>query len=368
MLVNLAARKEVLPLTGLRGLAAVTVMIYHFGQPYHTLGVQTGFRIPHGYLAVDLFYILSGFVINYAYGDLLRGHFSISRYRRFILMRIGRLYPAYLVALMLFSLKMAVDFGADHPLDAFTLSDFAGNLLMLTGWGLKVRPVVVDSWSVSTELLCYAFFPALLWLVPGKPSRYIAAAGLAFLGILLVARSGEGVKGPLDVVMQTSFYPLLRCMCGFLLGMVSYYLWRTQLISAILRHDYSVLLLIVLMCLIVELGGNDLALYMCFPVLVIACSSGSNAAYTLLGGRYLQFLGHISYSVYLLHDIFVTASVRVTSYLVLWFGLGRIYMAVAAFGMAGACMLGWLSRRWVEVPCQRLVASVVSSAQPVRAV
>jgi len=364
---NAGGTKEIVPLTGLRGLAALTVMVYHFGQPYHTLGVHTGFRVPYGYLAVDLFYILSGFVITYAYGDLLHAPFSISRYWRFILMRIGRLYPAYLAALVLFTLKMAADFGADHPLDAFTLPDVAGNLLMLTGWGVKVRPVVVDSWSVSAELLCYAFFPALLWLVPGRPGRYVPAAGLALIGIWLVARSGEGIKGPLDVVMQTSFYPVLRCVSGFLLGMVSYRLWRIRFLTLVFRHNFSVLSLLGLIGLIAMLGLRDLALYMCLPALVVACSSGSSAAFTLLGGKSLQFLGHISYSLYLIHDVFVTISVRIASYLHLWFGLDRCYAMVSVFGMAGACMLGWMSYRCVEVPGKRIVAGMVSPCRPVEA-
>ena len=363
---GLGKKTEIVPLTGLRGLAALVVTLYHFGQPYHNLDVKTGFIVPYGYLAVDLFYILSGFVITYAYGDDYLSFFSIIRYRNFFFMRLGRLYPAYLLALLLFLAKMNIDFASDHPLNSFKFSDTIGNLLMATGWGLNIHPIVVDSWSVSAELVCYAAFPVLVWLLLGRPVSCCIAAGLALFGLYSVDQSGQGIRGPMDVVMQTSFYPLLRCVCGFVVGMLSYRVWRKSFVRDVLGLDVSAVTLFGLICLFVAVGVQDLVFYMCFPVLVVLCSSGSNIALFLLGNRGLQFLGRISYSLYLVHDIFVTGSVRTTHYLHLWFGFDRCYIAVAIFGMAGACLMATLSHRWVEIPGQRLVNSLINPIGSIR--
>src|ERR1041385_8149717 len=87
---NQASRFEALDL--LRGLAALAVVAFHVPHIPGTLSLA-----PRGYLAVDLFFALSGFVLAYAYGaELARG----GNIRRFMVQRLIRLYPLYLIALL----------------------------------------------------------------------------------------------------------------------------------------------------------------------------------------------------------------------------------------------------------------------------
>lgn len=89
-------------LTGVRGLAAVWVVTYHFANPEHR-AVASALRpllwiFERGDFAVPLFFILSGFILVYSYHDRFL-KFSWAEYRRFLWLRLARIYPAYIVAL-----------------------------------------------------------------------------------------------------------------------------------------------------------------------------------------------------------------------------------------------------------------------------
>jgi peptidoglycan/LPS O-acetylase OafA/YrhL len=90
------SRSEIRSLTGLRGVAAAYVVLYHM----HLFELCSGAAatvLTHGYLAVDLFFVLSGFVMALTYAELFEGGFSAGRYRDFLVRRIARVYPLYVV-------------------------------------------------------------------------------------------------------------------------------------------------------------------------------------------------------------------------------------------------------------------------------
>jgi peptidoglycan/LPS O-acetylase OafA/YrhL len=90
-----AAKRTFHTLEGLRGVAALLVVAYHYAAFF------APFRVQSGYLAVDLFFVLSGFVLAYAYGERLRDGMGA---RRFMLVRLIRLYPLYLLAILVAAL------------------------------------------------------------------------------------------------------------------------------------------------------------------------------------------------------------------------------------------------------------------------
>lgn len=89
-------KAEIKALTGLRGVAAIYVVAYHMTGHWKQPPWLTTF-IKHGYLSVDLFFILSGFVMALTYGGLFIDRFRWSDYRRFLLVRLARVYPLYLL-------------------------------------------------------------------------------------------------------------------------------------------------------------------------------------------------------------------------------------------------------------------------------
>src|SRR5258708_36506153 len=90
-------------LTPLRGVAALWVVIFHFCWHIPTIHPEryTG-AVYKGYLAVDVFFVLSGFVITHVYKDGFARRVTAWRYRNFLKARVARLYPLHLTALLLF--------------------------------------------------------------------------------------------------------------------------------------------------------------------------------------------------------------------------------------------------------------------------
>jgi peptidoglycan/LPS O-acetylase OafA/YrhL len=124
---------EIRPLTGLRGIAALYVVSYH-----HRLGVPFSnpltTSLAHGYLAADLFFVLSGFVMALTYSHMFARGWSMAAYVRFLGRRAARIYPLYFVATLaafVFILAGALEAPRLAPLGtALTL-----NLLLIQAWG-----------------------------------------------------------------------------------------------------------------------------------------------------------------------------------------------------------------------------------------
>jgi len=212
--------KDIRALTGVRGVAASIIVLYHFGEVHLFDGGRLAYYpLPNGYLPVDLFFMLSGYVIGLTYGESLTLG-NLKAYGVFLLKRVARLYPAYLAIAVLYIAKIVAGLSGSDTLAMFSLYDAVGNLLMLTGWGLYVRPLMGVSWAASAEMGSYLLAPLLLLLTVRRSLWICGLTALAALvGIYAVSVSGHGASGPLDVVSGDSFYPLLRAVAGFTLGL-----------------------------------------------------------------------------------------------------------------------------------------------------
>src|ERR1700739_3148833 len=156
--------KEIRALTGVRGVAAIIIVFYHFSDVHlYSGGVRVYFTVPHGYLPVDLFFMLSGFVIALVYKDA----FVIAPFKNYLefgVKRVARLYPAYLVIGVLYLVKIILGL-AGETLGQFSPFDVFGNIFMLTGWGLHIHPVIGVSWAASAEMGSYLLTPVLIALI-----------------------------------------------------------------------------------------------------------------------------------------------------------------------------------------------------------
>ena len=102
---------DIRSLTGVRGVAAVIIVVYHYGKFRLDLtGNTTVWNVAHGYLVVDMFFMLSGFVIGYVYKEAFASEnwneFG-TNYKSFMIKRFARLYPAYIVIAAFYALKIA---------------------------------------------------------------------------------------------------------------------------------------------------------------------------------------------------------------------------------------------------------------------
>ena len=153
---------DIRSLTGVRGVAAVIIVVYHFGKfRLDPASPVTVWAIPHGYLPVDMFFMLSGFVIGYVYADTFSSAVP-ENYKTFLIKRFARLYPAYIVISAFYALKIALGLTGEETFARFNGFDAVSNLLMLVGWGLNIYPLIGVSWASSAELGSYFVAPVLM--------------------------------------------------------------------------------------------------------------------------------------------------------------------------------------------------------------
>lgn len=191
-------------LTGLRAVAVVWVIAFHYSvgpfSPLHPRRAVPLFGL--GYLGVDLFFMLSGFVIWHVHAaDFARP--SVPAFRRFLLLRIARLYPVYLFTLLLFAVLLVLVphlGGPKFDPRNYGAGQFVVDLGMMQTWGLASHlEWNYPSWSISAEWFCCFLFPlaALSLARLGRgPGRCVAAAGGGGkCQLFALSDAGAGAKG-----------------------------------------------------------------------------------------------------------------------------------------------------------------------------
>jgi peptidoglycan/LPS O-acetylase OafA/YrhL len=198
-------RGEIKPLTGIRGVAAFLVMLYH----YATTPTFSGFHLAElrkGYLCVDLFFVLSGFILALRYGDRFKRTLSRSSYAAFLQARIARLYPAYVVITLLYYAKWVFNISGTNA-TPYRLQDFVANALFVQSWGFPARPIIGDSWSVSVECFAYLAFPLLVFAALERSRIAAPALTATAVGMLIfITCTGYGVIFSMSTIVTSLFF------------------------------------------------------------------------------------------------------------------------------------------------------------------
>jgi len=214
-------------LESLRGIAALLVVFHHIHWA-NPLTAQLFFR--NGYLMVDLFFVLSGFVICHNYGQKIGQAKDVGH---FMFLRFGRLYPLHLFCLTVFlgmevakyigELKFHFVPSASSAFSTNNTSSFIANLLLIQSFCPSAKVTFnAPSWSISTEFYTYLVFAIVVLASPKRKSVLIISACLALLTASLLIYSG--VSG-MDVSAGWSF---VRCMLGFFTGVLAYHVYGHQ--------------------------------------------------------------------------------------------------------------------------------------------
>jgi len=152
-------------LTSLRGLAAILVVLYHASYNVDwPEGHLLKLVFSQGFLAVDFFFVLSGFIIAYTYSDRF-SEFTWSNYRVFLWKRFARIYPLHLFVMLLFVSITVVIFITGRPPDSrwYPVDGFFFKVLLIDAWWTGYATTWnVPSWSISAEWFVYLTFPCLL--------------------------------------------------------------------------------------------------------------------------------------------------------------------------------------------------------------
>jgi len=295
-------------LDGWRGVCACLVVFFHVHgySPIYSWSL-----VRNSYLFVDFFFVLSGFVISWNYGSRLDSWHGV---KRFIVLRLGRVYPLHVFMLLCFvgweTARLATGHAGPGETPAFTGGfqpvSVLTNLLLIHS--LNIHDGLSwngPSWSISTEVWAYVVFAAVsLWL--GMRNWILLLAAIT-LPLLLSGLSHTGMDATYD-------YGLLRCVFGFALGVACHRIHDLWPARPAARHP---LLMTAVECLTVAgvigyvwvagtSGWSFLAPFV-FAVAVLVFAAEAGLVSRLFGLPWLKWLGTHSYSIYLTHFFFVMA-------------------------------------------------------------
>ncbi|HEY1940632.1 MAG TPA: acyltransferase [Roseiarcus sp.] len=284
-----------------RGVAAVLVVLYH-GAFLGALNDNAFVR--GGYLFVDFFFVLSGFVIAHAYGDKLGEPKAVLG---FMIRRFGRLWPLHAVMLCAFAAAEALNTalhaqGGDA--EAFRLSvndnsfySFVTNLVMLNAVGLH-RSITWNgaSWSIGAEFYTYLAFSAVM--IFARRRARIASAVLALAGGLAVL-AFSAHRPPMDATYDLG---AARCLYGFFVGVILEAAFSRERVSALPYATTLEACVLAASAGFVALAGQGrlgLAAPLVFAPLVYVFAHQRGAISRLLAARPFAALGAWSYSIYM---------------------------------------------------------------------
>lgn len=286
-------------LTAIRGVAAWWVVLYHFRE-YLPQSVQPA--IAPGFLAVDFFFILSGFIIAYNYISLFSRP-TWRGWRLFMVARIARIYPLHLTVLVLYLANpIAIILAASTPIPGarYDPTYYVLSLLLIQNWGFTDNLAWnIPAWSISTEFLAYLAFPFLAWAGLRWFSTPIRA--LAFLVLALAGLAAWMVSQEISLGDDIARLGAGRCAIEFLIGMCVFLIWRGWGNLAATRHLAFGLSL----ACGVALFGFGLPDAMVMPLggacLVYGLASRTDPLARVLSIGVLERIGLWSYSTYLVH-------------------------------------------------------------------
>lgn len=306
--------KRILPMEGVRGLAVILVFFVH----YHALfGLRLGadsltfkasdFLWSIGHTGVDLFFVLSGYLI---YGAVINKQLN---YLKFMKRRVARIYPTFLAVLAVylilsFLLPSESKLPGD-PLDAAIY--ILQNILLLPGI-FSIEPIITVAWSLSYEFFFYLFLPLLVLVFNLR--NWSPRARISFFTGLTILHTIFYLAG------FNARYQLVMFISGVILYELTNNLLKDKLLNS--KYEAAAVILLILSAATVYLLHfspqglpllpdrtephqvvRQLLLFTSFLLFILVCIKSNSVSSRIFSWTPLRYLGNMSYSYYLIHAL-----------------------------------------------------------------
>lgn len=363
------SRPAIGTLTALRFIAALWVVLFHLQAMQHTFlaPIYGLFRpvVANGDLGVDVFFVLSGFIITYTYLDRLGPRFRWRATRDFVWARFARMWPAFALMVGVLGLWFAYGVG-QHSVHDWSLQNQAPDL---SPWGLIKQLLMVHlwfqpnidgaswfgpGWTVSAEWLAYLSFP-LLALILFRLRRLHPLAALATSVLVILPTAVWGGHQPYGWLLQ-----IASCFTAGAFGYIAARNADRMNFNPALAGPGAVLTgaAVVIFLAAAENPGPGRLAVLAFPLLIVLLSLARGWVRSALSARWLQYGGRSSYSLYLVHMFFI--------YLYFWLNRDWLHDAstlstnlLAAACLAGMALATYLLYRYVEEPARHRLRALV---------
>ncbi len=350
-------------LDGLRGVAALTVVCFHLFEAYASSHLDQ--RINHGYLAVDFFFILSGFVVGYAYDD----RWTKMTVREFLTRRLVRLQPMVVIgaligAVMFYTQGCPVWDVSAVPVAMLLVATLMNAFMIPATPGAEIRgvgemyPLNGPAWSLFFEYIGNVLYALFIRRLSTRALAVLVAAA----GCGLAAFSVWGPLGDICVGFSLTGENIvggsLRLLFAFPAGLLLSRVFRPVRV----RGAFWIgTLAVVALASVPRIGGSEhlwmngvydaLCAVVLFPLIVWIGASGKTT--DRVTSRICKFLGDISYPLYMVHYPFIYLYYAWVKNENLTFGQS---LPGAAALVAGSVALAWLCLRFYDEPVRRFLS------------
>jgi len=365
-------------LDGLRGVAAVLVVMFHIFETF-TLGDNVKQIINHGYLAVDFFFVLSGFVIGYAYDD----RWNKMTIGGFFKRRLIRLHPMIIIAMIIGAATYYLQdcqyfpFIQETPVWKLLLVMLIGFTLIPVGGSLEIRgwtemhPLNGPAWTLFFEYIGNVLYG----LFVRKFSKTLLAILVILAGAALVhlsVKQGD-VIGGWSVAPEQLRIGFTRLLYPFFAGLL---LSRLVKPGKIKNAFLWCSLLLIIVFAVPRIGGYDhkwmnglyvaVSIIFIFPLIVYMGASGKVTG--KFSSKLCRFLGDISYPIYIIHYPFIYMYTA-------WVVNNRTYLEEASAGailtlvlvsvltLVVSIAVAWVSFKFYDVPVRNWLAKRLMKSQ-----
>lgn len=329
-------------LTPLRGIAAILVVFFHFHIFLGPLTPPDNFVVSKLYLMVDLFFVLSGFIMAHVYGNSFKGKIKKVDFIKFMKARFARLYPLHIFSflyLLIWAIymKSQINFLETPAIvqSVFDNSAIFGVLTLTHAWGTHMEATWnTASWSISVEWFLYLLFPFLAFLF--YKYKRIAAWAFGVTSIVLlfciiyyiepiwietISKAREipeeqTVFRPSNTIDIITGFALLRGFCSFVFGMISYEIYKTGKYKGLLKKGFWFPLIwaVLFICWIKDVLLDPFAIVL-FSLLILHSAHAEGTLKKILNNKVFTYLGNISYSIYMVHvpiilTLFITSLIK----------------------------------------------------------
>lgn len=301
-------------LDGLRGVAAVMVVCFHILEIFSG-GDHTKQFINHGYLAVDFFFLLSGFVIGHAYND----RWDRMSLKQFFKRRLIRLHPMIIMGMTIGAIGFY--FSASSALFPLVSNTSALQLIFIMLLGYLLIPVSIPmdirgwqemyplngpAWSLFFEYIANIIYALTLRKASTKIIAILTLIAGIWLAYFTISNPQGDIIGGWSISIEQLTIGFTRLAYPFLAGLLLYKIFKPAHIA---NAFFWCSLLIIIVLAIPRIGGHEhpwqngiydsVAILFAFPFIIFLGASGSIKNKTAT--KLCNFLGEISYPIYLVH-------------------------------------------------------------------
>jgi peptidoglycan/LPS O-acetylase OafA/YrhL len=339
-------------LDGLRIVAAAAVVILHYCEyaKSHPAAKAVFDHVQHFNLFVDLFFVISGFVIAKQYLDKVGNSRGIAR---FLWRRVARIYPLHLLTLAFYlAIAMALQLGiarGDNPA-RYPLSDIPAQLLMLHAVIGERLTFNFPSWSLSAEMICYLLFPLL---AAAAATRRVLAPLIAVLALC----ANSAVSLTTDAGPWTDWINhggAFRALPSFALG-VSLCLFRTEIARPMAAAPFTLLTLVFIVA-----GGflpSSLGLVFVYAIAILGARADLTEQSTAFARMRFERWSDLTYPVYMLHIPVATLVLSILGRYVSSF-VADARLVLIPLAIVVLIVLSHLSLRYFETPIRRALTDL----------